>query len=325
MFKFSEKYNAAIARMKARFTSSVVQNWPIKMICAAIALILFVFYRTNSLEERLFSVPLIIETDDAMAPASVYTGVIHITLRAEPANIRTVLAEDIEAYIDLRGKGKGVHRVPVQTRKKGASASIEPLEISVEPLEIAMTLDFKISKHVQLNANIQGLAQQGYELISYTLTPNEALIEGPLDVLSGIESLSTDTVALGGRSSDFSVMVNIINNNPLVRIRGTGMTEFQGSIREIIHRANFDDVPISITGLNRLFSANLGSARGSVSIEGTQLSMQDYQPDASLLFVDCSSIQEPGIYTLPVLANLPSGMRLIRQEPETLIVRVTTR
>ena len=295
------------------------------MICAAIALILFVFYRTNSLEERLFSVPLIIETDDAMTPASVYTGVIHITLRAEPANIRTVLAEDIEAYIDLRGKGKGVHRVPVQTRKKGASASIEPLEISVEPLEIAMALDFKISKHVQLNANTHGLAQPGYELISYTLTPNEALIEGPLDVLSGIESLSTDTVALDGRGSDFSIMVNIINSDPLVRIRGTGMTEFQGSIREIIHRANFDDVPISITGLNLLFSATPGSARGSVSIEGTQLSMQDYQPDASLLFVDCSSIQDPGIYTLPVLANLPSGMRLIRQEPETLIVRVTTR
>jgi YbbR domain-containing protein len=291
----------------------------------AIALILFVFHRTNSLEERLFSVPLIIEIDDTMAPASIYTGVIHITLRGEPSNTRTVLAEDIEAYVDLKGKGKGVHRVPVQTRKKGASASIEPLEISVEPLEISMALDFKISKHVQLNVNIQGVAQQGYELISYTLTPNEALIEGPLDVLSGIESLSTDTVVLDGRGGDFSIMINIINTDPLVRIRGTGMTEFQGSIQEIIHRANFDDVPISITGLNRLFSVRLGSVRGSVSIEGTQLSMQDYQPDASLLFVDCSSIEETGIYTLPVLTNLPSGMRLIRREPETLIVRVTNR
>ncbi|MDR1325193.1 MAG: hypothetical protein LBK00_04065 [Treponema sp.] len=311
--------------MKARFTSSVVQNWPIKMICVAIALILFVFHRTNSLEERLFSVPLIIEIDDTMAPASVYTGVIHIALRGEPSNIRTVLAEDIEAYIDLRGKGKGVHRVPVQTRKKGASAGIEPLEISVEPLEISLALDLKISRHVQLNTNIQGIPQQGYELISYTLTPNEAIIEGPLDVLSGVESLSTDTVVLDGRSGDVSIMVNIINNDPLMRIRGTGMTEFQGSIREIIHRANFDDVPIGITGLNQLFSARLGSAQGSVSIEGTQLSMQDYQPDASLLFVDCSSIQETGIYTLPVSVNLPLGMRLIRQEPETLIVRVSER
>jgi YbbR domain-containing protein len=295
------------------------------MICVVIALILFVFHRTNSLEERLFSVPLIIEIDDTMAPASVYTEVIHITLRGEPSNIRTVLAEDIEAYIDLKDMGKGAHRVPVQTRKKGASASIEPLEISVDPLEISLALDFKISKHVQLNANIQGLAQQGYELISYTLTPDEAIIEGPLDVLSGIESLSTDTVALNGRSGDFSIMVNIINKDPLIQIRGTGMTEFQGSIREIIHRANFDDVPISITGLNQLFSARLGSAKGSVSIEGTQLNMQDYQPDASLLFVDCSSIQEIGIYTLPVLVNLPSGMRLIRREPETLIVRVNER
>jgi YbbR domain-containing protein len=311
--------------MKALFASSVIPNWPIKMICVVIALILFVFHRTNSSEERLFSVPLIIEIDDAMTPSSVYNGVIHITLRGEPSNTRAVLAEDIEAYIDLRGKGKGVHRAPVQTRKKGASVGIEPLEISVEPLEIALALDFKISKHVQLNVSIQGVAQQGYELVSYTLTPHEALIEGPLEVLDGIESLSTDSVAIDGRSGNFSVMVNIISNNPLVRIRGTGMAEFQGAIQEIIHRATFDDVPISITGLDQLFSARLGSVRGSVSIEGTQLSMQDYQPDASLLFVDCSSIQEAGTYTLPVSANLPLGMRLIRQEPETLIVRVSER
>jgi YbbR domain-containing protein len=311
--------------MKTRFTSSLIQNWLIKMICVAIALILFVFHRTNSLEERLFSVPLIIETDDIMTPASVYTGVVHITLRGEPSNIRGVLAEDIEAYIDLTDKGKGVHRVPVQTRKKGAAASIEPMEINVEPMEIALSLDFKISKHVQLKANIQGLAQQGYELVSYSLSPNEAIIEGSLDVLSRIELLSTDAIALDGRSGDFSIMVNIINNDPLVRIRGTGMTEFQGSIQEIIHRANLDEVPISITGLSRLFSATLGTARGSVSIEGTQLSMQDYQPEASFLFVDCSSIEEAGIYTLPVSVNLPVGMRLVRRDPEMIIVRVTTR
>lgn len=325
MFKFFAKRAAVFSRMKTRFISAAVQNWAIKMLCVVIALIIFVFHRTNSLEERLFSVPLLVEIDEAMAPASRYTEVIHITLRGEPANIRTVLAEDIEAYIDLKGKAKGVHRVPVQTRKKDASAGIEPLEISVEPLEISVALDFKINKNVRLAANIEGLAQQGYELISHTLIPNEAVIEGPLEVISGIESFSTDAVMLDGRNGDFSVMLNIINPDPLVRIRGTGMAEFRGVVREIIQRANFDDVPISIAGLNQAFSARLGSTRGSVSIEGTQLSMQNYQPGDSLLFVDCSAVREAGIYTLPVSANLPLGMRLVRQEPETLIVRVGER
>jgi hypothetical protein len=295
------------------------------MICVAIALLLFMFHRTNSLEERLFSVPLNIEIDSAMIPASVYTEVILITLRGEPASVRAVLAEDIEAYIDLRGRNKGAYRAPVQLRKKGAAATIEPLEISVEPLEIPLTLDVKISKRVPLNANIPGVAQQGYELVSYTLTPNEALIEGPLNAIDRIESLSTASVALDGRTGDFSTMISIINPEPLIQVRGTGMTEFQGFIQEIIHIEHFNDLPISVRGLNGSFSVELGVKSGSVSLEGGRLTMTDYRPDASLLFVDCSSIQEAGIYTLPVSVSLPSGITLIRQEPETLVAHVTSR
>jgi hypothetical protein len=320
---------APVGRLWARFMSDVVpviaKNWPVKILCLAFALILFVFHRMSNLEERVFSIPLTVEVDPAMIPASVYTKVIHITLRGDPKSISSILAEDIEAYIDLEGKSKGVYRLPVQVRKKGAALNVEPLEISVEPLELSLALDYKLSKRVPISANIDGILQQGYELVSYELDPKEAVIEGPFNTISGIDSISTDIIALDRRSNDFSAMVNIAKQDPLVELRGNGIVEFHAYIGEIIQIENFDSMPINIIGLDPRFEVELEPETGSVSLEGSQLLLKDYRPPASLLSVDCSSITERGAYTFSVVVNQSDGFRVVRQEPENIRVYIENR
>ncbi|MDR0561285.1 MAG: hypothetical protein LBG73_01175 [Spirochaetaceae bacterium] len=302
--------------------AKAVENWPAKVLSIALALVLFVIHRMSILEERTFSAPLRIELEPNIAAASLYPRMVQVTVRGDAENIRALTEDSIEPYIDLRGKGRGKYRTPIHFQKKGAAQSIEPLEIRVEPLEISLTLDAKASKTVPVKPDIRGTVKHGYELVGFTLNPNQAVIEGPSDLIAPVSELSTVPIDLADRDEDFTLMSAIAEPNPLVSIRGTPMTGFQGSIREIMGLENFNGLPIVIEGLSAQFSADADSKTGMVRIRGNRQELEAFHPSEDFLSVDCSGITQPGTYTLPVSARIPAGFTLIRQGPETVSIRI---
>ena len=172
--------------------AKISENWPAKVLSIAMALILFVFHRMSTLENRFFSASLQLDLEPNIVPASLYPRTIRVNVRSDAASLRTFAEEDIEPYINLKGKGRGTYRMPVRFRKKGTAPGIEPLEIRVDPMEISITLDNKISKYVPVKANIQGSVKQGYELVTFTLNPAQVIIDGPSDLMTGIVEISTD-------------------------------------------------------------------------------------------------------------------------------------
>jgi YbbR domain-containing protein len=307
----------------SKLLARVAENWPAKVLSIALAIILFVFHRMSSLEDRFFSVPLVVEASGSLTPASSFPRVVRVTIRGDATSIYPILEEDIEAYIDLKNYDTpGWYRTPVQVRKKGTALGVEPLEISVDPVEISLELDRRISKYVPLTANLRGSVQAGYDLASHTLSPVQVVIDGPLTLLGNISGLYTDFIDLEGRNEDFSVTVNILNPDPLILIRGSGTTEFHGFIRRTIPVRNFMDLPIMLNGLDENFTGEPDIKSGSVRLEGAQNQLELFVPSLAFLYVNCAAIREPGTYTLPVQAELPGGVNLVRQEPQEIVLTV---
>jgi hypothetical protein len=308
-----------------KLLAKVAENWPVKVLSIAFALVLFIFHRMSTLEERFFSVPLNVEMSGSLIPSSSYPRMIRLSLRGDANSIYPILEDDIEAYIDLAKYSEtGTYRAPVQIRKKGTALGVEPLEIGVDPLEISLELDYRVSKYVPLTPNMRGYPEQGYELISYTLNPTQMLVEGPMNIMSGVSELLTDFIELDGRTEDFSVVVNILNRDPLMMIRGSGMTEFRGFVREFIILRNFENVPVAINGLDERFSAEPEIRSVNLRFEGAQQGLENYTLQDQFLFLDCSEIEEPGTYVLPVKAAASPGLNLVRIEPEKITIHVSS-
>jgi YbbR domain-containing protein len=198
-----------------------------------VAILLLVFHRMSLLEERFFSAPLAVETGNSLIPSGPYPGVVRITLRGDANTIYPILEDDIRAYVDLKKYTEpGTYRAPVQIRKHGTAVRTEALEIAVDPPELVLTLDERLSKTVSVQASLRGVVEPGYELSSYTLEPSHVVVEGPKSLLTDVEKLSTEPIELTGRSEDFSTAVRILNDEPLFMVRGNGFAEFQGSVRE---------------------------------------------------------------------------------------------
>jgi YbbR domain-containing protein len=248
---------------------------------------------------------------------------VRITLRGDANSIYPILEDDIRPYVDL-GKytEPGTYRAPVQIRKQGTAIRTEALEISVDPLELVLTLDERLGKTVSLQASFRGVVESGYELSSYTLEPSQALVEGPKGLMADLEKLSTDAIDLAGRSEDFSVAVRILNDEPLFTIRGNGFTEFHGSVREKQRAESFENLPIRMEGLDDQFSGELEIESGSVRIEGGQTIFDRTKNQDLRLYVDCSAIDAPGDFLLPVLVFFPHLFTIIRQDPQQVMIHI---
>ena len=229
----------------------ITDKWHVKVLSVAAALMFSVFHRMNMLETRFFTVPLRVETnktDTVLIPANPYAQVIRVSIRGESGVIYPILEDDIEAYIDLdKYSNEGVYKVPVHIRRKGSALSVVPLEISAEPAEIQLKLEERYNRNIPVVPVFNGLVASGYELTSQTVIPASVVAAGPRSIMESIYEFNTQTIELDGRYDDFSVIVNIANNDPLIVIYGTRMIEYRGTIRRIMRSAPGRTAPAGTT------------------------------------------------------------------------------
>jgi hypothetical protein len=95
-------------------------------------------------------------------------------------------------------------------------------------------------------------------------------------------------------------------------------------IRPSVLVRSVDGIPITLIGLAPVFDADTGGRTGSIRIEGRQEQLDAFQPSKVSFTVDCSGVFEPGIYSLPVIVDLPAGFSLLRREPEELNITITS-
>jgi hypothetical protein len=301
----------------------LTENWVPKVLSIALALVVFMFHRLNTLETRFFSIPLILDIPSHLCPSSSYARMVRVTLRGDANNIQPIQNDDIEAYLDLNDyESPGNYHAPVKLRKKGTALGVEPLELTVDPVAMDIDLDYKQNKYVPLTANIDGSPEPGFDLVSHTLSPTQVVLEGPSGLLDNVPELYTDVIDLNGRNADFSVAVAILNRDPLLTIRGNGMTEFRGFVHARVDVRNFGSLPITLSSLGPGLLGEGDMRTGSVRLEGSRGNLDAFIPPPDFLKVDCSGITAPGRYTLPVKASLPSFLNLIRMEPEELGITV---
>jgi hypothetical protein len=304
---------------KVKVQELILHNWPAKILSVGCALVLFVFYQTSTLEERFFSVPLLIEGAGTMMPANDYPRMVRVTLRGNANSIYSIASSDIEAYIEIDSETeKGMRHFPVQVRKKGTALGVETgtvagagaIEISVDPMEVTIELDTKLSVFISVLPKTRGEVAAGFELTRTTLNPSRIRVEGPDGLVRHYTGLWTEAIDLEGRNADFTVVTRLANTDPLIMIQGESVIEFHGVVRPVMIIRSFTDVPVSAHNLDMRFRLTKPPVSGELRLEGPQNVLETWGPGENV-FVDCAGITEPGEYDVPLQVRLPANCRLL--------------
>ena len=303
-----------------------LQNWPAKIMSLAAAIFLFLFYTVTSLEERYFTVPLHLTLADGYVASGTYPGSVRVTLRGNGDTVYRILEEDIRAYADFSShQSEGQFRTSVNFQRRGNAADAGSLEITLEPGEITLEIEKKIRKTVEVFPNMTGYPAKGYELAQYFINPSTIQVEGPRSHLENLSTVLTEDIDLTGRTGDFTQRVALSNQDSFLVFPGGSSVEFLGIVRETVIFKTFTDVGMVMLDLDDRFVLAEPPGKGSIKIQGPQLSLESLTPEDLFLSVDCSSIQSPGIHTVEARPEVPPGVNVLGWSPENIPLKVVLR
>jgi hypothetical protein len=305
------------------FFQRIYNNWPAKILSLAAAIVLFLFYRIGTLEERFFSVPIKVITNEQYIPAENYPRKVRITLRGAEEDIFLIMEEGIEVNLDLSEfDNEGEYRVAIEVEKKGAAMQVDPLEIQVEPMQVNITLERKISKSLEVFPDLEGFPEQGYELTQYFLNPTYVTVEGPKSHVSELKAIQTEEIDLTGKKENFTVRVGLEYEDELLNFPGGEYVEFHGVIQEKIIVKSFENVDIIALDLEPEYILADVMPSGIIKVQGTQLLLEKIRTEQIRLTVDCSDIITPGTYNLQVRPDVPLGLVVLSFEPQEVQIQV---
>jgi YbbR domain-containing protein len=291
-----------------------------------LAIFLFAFHNLNLLKTKVIASELKIEGTAEMIITRSIPESVSVRLRGIGDDIAEITAADIITYIDLsRYAERGEYRVPVQVIRSGEALNVDTLEISVEPVDIMIQLDKKAYKTVKIVSDITGTAAAGCNIVSENLTPDAAIIEGPASRIENIMSISTEPLDISGRYSDFSVLLTLVKQDPLVTVISGSPVKYSAIVRETGIEKEFSGIPVTAINLSGNFTAKITPESGFARLRGGGAVMENFVPSGDLLTVDCSGITGEGSFTLPVIARADALVTASFYEPETVTVEIEIR
>ena len=299
------------------------RNWPAKVMSFAAAVLLLVFHDVTRLEERFISVPLEVRMSSELVPASTYPRQARVRLRGEADQIFSILEEDIVAYVDLSAyDDEGEYRVPVELERSRSAEQGDTLEMEVEPSSIAITLEGKLLKSVEVVPGTSGFPPSGYEMTQLLMTPSSVEIEGPRSKVEGLTQVRTEDIDISGKRESFTERLRLVRPDPLVSFPGGDIVEMRGIVEEAVVLTTFEPVTVLVTGLDERFRLAQSLPDGSIRVQARQLDVEQTQPEDVQLLIDAGSIQSPGTVRLPVRPVVPEGFVILRYEPTSLLLIV---
>ncbi len=305
------------------FSQIIQRNWPAKIISVAAAVVLFLFYRATSLEERFFSVPLNIIINESYAVASSVPSSVKVTLRGSEESIFLILENDIEVYADFSDhSSEGQFREPLKFVKTGSAQNIEELEIRLEPADLMLELERKISRSVKIQPQLTGYPEKGYELDQYLLSTDEVIVEGPESHIEQLAFIPTEDINLDGLNEDFYVRTRFDIQDPYLSFPSGDTVGFQGVITEIVIIKTFEDIGLIYIDLPPDLDVKTPDVKGSIKAQGKQLMFESTATDDFSLIADCSDIAGPGEHEVDVMPIVPAGTAVLRYTPDKVTVVV---
>jgi hypothetical protein len=305
------------------FLEQVLSNWPAKALSLAAAIMLFILHNFSSLSERYISVELHAVFAEGLTAAQPYPHRVRVEIRGNDRILTAATEEDIEAVADFsRFSGEGVYTTPITIQMRGVLEGVDAIEIQVDPLELTLPVEKKVRKRVDVIPVFKGLPATGYRLDQYAVTPAGVDLEGPWGIIQSIQSVSTEDIDLSGKRETFSARVRLINENSLLTFPGGDTVDFRGQILESVAMKTFADIDIAAQGLRGDWSFAAAPPVGWITLQGGQLALETQRREWIQLVVECGGIAEPGLYSLPVKAVIPSGLTVVQFDPPSVSVEI---
>lgn len=306
-----------------KLTEQLLENWPQKIICIVLAIVLYVFNRVSSLEKKVFTVPLKVEASGLMMPASELPRYVKVTIRTKAENMPGINSSNIFASVNLNDYTEaGNYKVPVSLSLSEELLLLDPLEYSSKPDSIEIELDTKSLSYIPVKAALSGEVEHGYTISNIDVSPSTVKVVGPAKIMEKTKFINTRKVIVSNAAKNFSQEVKLDNINAKLRVMPESDFRVTVTVVPATDVKEYKEIIPSILNLADNLSIDSQIPSVSFKISGTVPALERFELANETVSLDFINVKEPGTYEIPVSVSIPKGMTLSEKSLETVSVQI---
>ncbi len=241
----------------------------------------------------------------------------------------------IKARIDIpyiKDAEDANYKRTIQLTRRNFNFPQEIRLISIVPNEIDITLGRLDSKYVKVQIQKKGTPALGYEIISEFFYPREVLVTGSVNILKEVDTINTNLIDVSRLTSeqnrtfpwvvDLEDGISVVKNDKYVSlpVQCDEKINVWFQVTEKMETKMFDQVKINVFHpVNYDYRVKLKEEYVSFTLKGPKLKLDMLNSEDIMAYIDVTSLSPPGPYNQPVICNIPEGLEVEGNPPESHI------
>lgn len=187
---------------------------------------------------------------------------------------------------------------------------------SVSPSDVMLDVDRIVRRDVPVRVTLQGKVANGYMVQAVKVEPPSVRVIGPSRYVDPLDAIQAEPIDVTGISSDIYRAVELKSPKEVV----LSIVRVQADVIVTQKVADRDFKNIQLQVKNSDYKYRLVPLTGTVTLRGPVLQLADLNSDG-LLYVEAKDLG-PGVHSVAVQVNVPDGLKLVRQSPDTVKLRL---
>lgn len=301
-----------------------LDNWPVKLLALVAAIFLYAFYQVTNLKSETFAIPLTVVSNGEFISVEEVPKNIRVQITGLQKDISQLDSRDFSASIDLSYyTSPGNYSASVNLQPSADVVAIEPLQVKVKPQNIPVKLEQRVVKYVNVSPVLIGETNEDFEVKSVSVIPSVVPVLGPKSILSTIKEIQTNPVSIEDMTSSLTTEQTLYNRNKMITVDYDEKVSVSIDIAPILMEKTYESVPLSVLFPTDGLDVVLPIEFVTVVLSGNQKELKEYEIPFASVYVDCSTITEPGVYTLPIQTYLLRNFTVNAIIPKEISVEIT--
>ncbi|MDT8419245.1 MAG: CdaR family protein [Desulfuromonadales bacterium] len=210
----------------------VTENWTLKLLSLAFALILWMFIMGERRLEVGYAVPLHLQNvPDALMVANEVPSLVDVRISGPRTLLLKVNPNDMGIVVDLTDLKPGLTTFKRLEERLNIPSGLRVTRLS--PSFIDIKLERIREKLVPIKVVLTGEPPAGYRVAGLRAVPDQALIQGAESELKRVAEVTTEGVDLEGVNESFSLIVPLLHEGTYTRFKDEKTTEVTVEIESL--------------------------------------------------------------------------------------------
>ncbi len=294
----------------------LTNNLGLKLVSVSLALLIWIFVRVEEKGEVVIRMPVrFTNVPEQLVIVGDPVPEIQVVVEGPRTQLAQVEPGVLPYSIDLAEVDPGTHEFRIDPREISLPLSVHVVRIL--PSIIETTLEQARTYRLPVQARLTGTLAEGFEIAAVEIEPESVQLVAARGQLDETDALQTEPIALDGKKSDWSGIVQIeLDGLDLKSVTTREAEVFVQILPKMVNR-EISGIPVSVTG----FDGQLRTKPASVGVKvmGPENIVKRLAPDNIRGYVE---VQRPPATTtqVPVYVDLPDQVVLISVNPARVSV-----